>query len=184
MEGGNDAIKAAQNVYNTANTANNPDLASANNAFSTNAPAAANTAGSTSDSSTILGKAKALQQNAEKQLNNVNTEIKNYYSDSASPASGTLVTDAKNFDTWVQNWWNDRAKDNNKSGSEWGYTQTFLPLIKELITEVSGAASSNSADAATVLKNLKIMEASVEELQSITGNSDLASQSPGAPLSN
>ncbi len=181
--GGNDAIKAAQNVYDTANTANNPDLASANNAFSTNAAAAANAVGSTSDSSTILGKAKALQQNAEKQLNNVNTEIENYYSDSASPASGTLVTDAKNFDTWVQNWWNDRTKDSNKSGSEYGYTQTFLPLIKNLITEVSGAASSNSADAATVLKNLKIMEASVEELQSITGNSDLASQSPDEAFS-
>lgn len=176
--GGNDAIKAAQNVYDTANTANNPDLATANNTFSTNAASAATAVGSTSDSSSILGKAKALQQNAEKQLNNVNTEIKNYYSDSASPASGTLVTDAKNFDTWVQNWWNDRTKDNNKSGSEYGYTQTFLPLIKNLITEVSSAASSNSADAATVLKNLKIMEASVEELQSITGNSDLASQSP------
>ena len=178
-----DAVKAAQNVYNTANTANNPDLATANNTFSTNAASAATAVGSTSDSSTILGKAKSLQQYAENQLNNVNTEIKSYYNDSASPASGALVTDAKNFDKWAQNWWNDRTKDNNKSGSQYGYTQTFLPMIKQLITEVSGAANSNSADAATVLKNLKIMKASVEELQSITEDSDLASQSPDEALS-
>ena len=190
--GVNNAIKAAQNVYNTAKAANNPDLASANNTFSTNAGAAANTAGSTSDSSTILGKAEALEQNAANQLNNINTEIKSYYNDSASPATGTLVTDAKNFDTWLQTWWSQRAPDgvngdNNAGGSPYGYTQTFLPLIKELITEVSGAISSgstsNSADAATVLKNLKIMEACVEELQSITENSDLASQSPDEAFS-
>lgn len=178
-----DAIKAAQNVYNTANTANNPDLASANNTFSTNAGSAANTAGSTSDSSTILGKAQALQQNAENQLNNINTEIKNYYNDSASPASGTLVTDAKNFDTWMQNWWSERITDGTPQAPDYGYTSTFLPLIKQLITEVSGATSSNSADAATVLKNLKIMEACVEELQSITADSDLASQSPDEAFS-
>ncbi|MBQ5780301.1 MAG: hypothetical protein IIV98_03600, partial [Aeriscardovia sp.] len=87
--GVNNAIKAAQSVYATAQAANNPDLASANNTFSTNAGAAQTTAGSTSDSSTILGKAEALQQNAENQLNNINTEIKGYYNDSASPASGT-----------------------------------------------------------------------------------------------
>ncbi|MBP5785648.1 MAG: hypothetical protein J6V96_00875 [Aeriscardovia sp.] len=190
--GVNDAIKAAQSVYNTANTANNPDLASANNTFSTNAGTASNTAGSTSDSSTILGKAEALQQNAENQLNNINTEIKSYYNDSASPATGTLVTDAKNLDTWLQTWWSQRAPDgvngdNNPGGSPYGYTQTFLPMIKQSITEVSSAISSdstsNSADAATVLKNLKIMEACVEELQSITENSDLASQSPDEALS-
>lgn len=181
--GVNDAIKAAQNVYNSANTANNPDLASANNTFSTNAGSAANTAGSTSDSSTILGKAQALQQNAENQLNNINTEIKNYYNDSASPASGTLVTDAKNFDTWAQTWWSERTTDGKGKATNYGYTSTFLPLIKQLITEVSGAASSNSAGAATVLKNLKIMEACVEELQSITADSDLASQSPDEAFS-
>ena len=190
--GVNNAIKAAQNVYNTANTANNPDLASANSTFSTNAGAAANTAGSTSDPSTILGKAEALQQGAENQLNNINTEIESYYNDSASPATGTLVTDAKNLDTWLQNWWSQRAPDgvgegNNPSGSAYGYTQTFLPLIKQLISEVSGAISSgstsNSADAATVLNNLKIMEACVEELQSITENSDLASLPPDEALS-
>ncbi len=185
--GGKDAIKAAQNVYNTANTANNPDLASANNTFSTNAGTAANTAGSTSDSSTILGKAEALQQNAENQLNNINTEIKSYYNDSASPATGTLVTDAKNFDTWLQTWWSQRTADHNASGSEYGYTQTFLPMIKQLITEVSSAISSgstsNSADANTVLKNLQIMEACVEYLQSITENSNLASLPPDEALS-
>ena len=185
--GVNDAIKAAQNVYNSANTANNPDLASANNTFSTNAGAAANTAGSTSDSSTILGKAQALQQNAEQQLNNINTEIKNYYNGSASPATGTLVTDAKNFDTLVQNWWSERTTDGGPQAPDYGYTQTFLPLIKNLITEVSGAISSgstsNSADAATVLKNLKIMEACVEELQSITADSDLASLPPDEAFS-
>ena len=181
--GVNDAVKAAQSVYNSANTANNPDLASANNTFSTNAGAAANTAGSTSDSSTILGKAQALQQNAENQLNNINTEIKSYYNGSASPASGTLVTDAKNFDTWMQNWWSERTTDGEKQAPDYGYTQTFLPLIKNLITEVSGATSSNSAGAATVLKNLKIMEACVEELQSITADSDLASQSPDEAFS-
>ncbi|MBO6050335.1 MAG: hypothetical protein J6O91_03460, partial [Aeriscardovia sp.] len=190
--GVNDAIKAAQSVYNTANTANNPDLASANNTFSTNAGAAANTAGSTSDSSTILGKAEALQQNAENQLNNINTGIKSYYNDSASPATGTLVTDAKNLDAWLQTWWSQRAPDgvngdNNPGGSPYGYAQTFLPMIKQSITEVSSAISSdstsNSADAATVLKNLKIMEACVEELQSITENSDLASLPPDEALS-
>ena len=190
--GVNDAIKAAQNVYNTANTANNPDLASANNTFSTNAGSAANTAGSTSDSSTILGKAEALQQNAENQLNNINTEIKSYYNDSASPATGTLLTDAKNLDAWLQTWWSQRAPDgvngdNNPGGSPYGYTQTFLPMIKQSITEVSSAISSgstsNSADAATVLKNLKIMEACVEELQSITENSDLASLPPDEAFS-
>ena len=188
--GVNDAIKAAQNVYNTANTANNPDLASANNTFSTNAGTASNTAGSTSDSSTILGKAEALQQNAENQLNNINTEIKSYYNDSASPATGTLLTDAKNLDAWLQTWWSQRAPDgvngdNNAGGTQYGYTQTFLPLVKQLITEVSGAtiAPGKSADAATVLKNLKIMEACVEELQSITENSDLASLPPDEAFS-
>ncbi|MBO7671149.1 MAG: hypothetical protein J6S25_00110, partial [Aeriscardovia sp.] len=190
--GVNDAIKAAQNVYNTANTANNPDLASANNTFSTNAGAAANTAGSTSDSSTILGKAEALEQNAENQLNNINAEIKSYYNDGASPATGTLVTDAKNLDTYLQNWWSKRTADgvdggNNAGGTASGYTQTFLPLIKQLITEVSSAISSgstsNSADAATVLKNLKIMETCVEYLQSITEGSDLASMPPDEAFS-
>ena len=173
-------------LYEVANAYNNdPNLASASNTFSTNAGAAANWVGSTS----FLGKAEALQQNAENQLNNINTELKSYYNATASSATDTLVTDAKNFDTRMQNWWKDRTANNNKSGSQYGYTQTFLPLIKELITEVSSAISSgstsNSADAKTVLKNLKALQASVEYLQSITENfdPDLASLPPDEAFS-
>ncbi|MBQ1427829.1 MAG: hypothetical protein IIZ04_03095, partial [Aeriscardovia sp.] len=166
-------------VYNTANTANNPDLASANNTFSTNAGAAANTAGSTSDSSTILGKAEALQQNAENQLNNINTEIKGYYNDSASPASGTLVTDATNFDNWAHNWWSTYKNDN----SNWTGYQTLLSDLSNCIDAIhngnlngSTITGTSSSGAQAVLQNLEVVREAVETMQTLTKDSDLASK--------
>ena len=177
--GVNNAIKAAQNVYNTANTANNPDLASANNTFSTNAGAAANTAGSTSDSSTILGKAEALQQNAENQLNNINTEIKSYYNDSTSPASGTLVTDATNFDTWAHNWWSSRYKDN----SLWTGYKTLMSDLNTCLDAINSGSIggdaitvTNAEDAAAIKTDLETTLQMVNDLESITKDSDLASK--------
>ena len=177
--GVNNAIKAAQSVYATAQAANNPDLASANNTFSTNAGAAQTTAGSTSDSSTILGKAEALQQNAENQLNNINTEIKGYYNDSASPASGTLVTDATNFDNWAHNWWSTYKKDN----SNWTGYQTLLSDLSNCIDAIhngnlngSTITGTSSSGAQAVLQNLEVVREAVETMQTLTKDSDLASK--------
>ena len=173
------AVKAAQNVYNTANAANNPDLDSANNTFSTNAGNAETAAGSASEPSSILGKASSAAANAQKQLENVENKLKALYDDSASPASGTLVTDAQNFDSWAHSW----IKANwPGSGNLEDYSNQLEGLIQDITEwEADGSltvASGKQAEADTVVRNLKIVQQGLASIHTLMANCDTASMPP------
>ncbi|MBO6006754.1 MAG: hypothetical protein J6P18_02460 [Aeriscardovia sp.] len=175
------AIQASQSVYGMANSANNPTLSSALSTFSSDASSAASEAGSSSDSSSLIGEAELIEQNANAQLANIQNESKGFYDSSSSSPQGSLVMEAKNFDTWAKTWIED-ANGGQNSATHYGYT-SFLNAINTALSDVSAWQAdhtltvSDQADAATVENNLKIMKAAVETLQNLMENSDAASLS-------
>lgn len=58
------AVLASQSVYGMANSANNPTLSSALATFSSDAKSALDAAGSSSNSSSLIGEAELIEQNA------------------------------------------------------------------------------------------------------------------------
>lgn len=58
------AVLASQSVYGMANNANNPTLSSALVTFSSDAKSALDAAGSSSNSSSLIGEAELIEQNA------------------------------------------------------------------------------------------------------------------------
>lgn len=58
------AVLASQSVYGMANNANNPTLSSALATFSSDAKSALDAAGSSSNSSSLIGEAELIEQNA------------------------------------------------------------------------------------------------------------------------
>ncbi|MBP5785651.1 MAG: hypothetical protein J6V96_00895 [Aeriscardovia sp.] len=177
------AVKAAKSVYNTANAANSPGLSAANGAFSTDAGTASSAAGSASDASSLIGSAQIAAQNANAQLTDIQDESADLYDGSSSAASGSLVSQAKNFDIWAQTWIADADKG---SENDMGYTE-FLADINAALSDISSWEGEdslkveNSGDAATVVANLKIMKSAVQTLQNLMGV--LLYGLPGSPAS-
>ena len=180
--GVDNAVKAATSVYNTARAANNPDLASANSTFSTNAGSAVTAAGSASDASTLLGKAAAAKQDAQTQLQDVQNKLNGLYNSSSSPATGTLVTDAQNFDNWAHSW---IASANTKSGGYNDFKDTLTSALNDIETGEANhtLTITNQADASTVVTNLKAWIATVDTIQTTMANCDTASMHPDEAFS-
>ena len=175
-----DAVEAAQDVHNMADSANSPDLSTALNTFTTDAGQIPVASGSTSQSSNFLGKAAVVKQNAYDQLANVQNGAASLYKVSSSDATGALAVEAKNFDSWAKSW---IADANKSSGETEGYTE-FLNAINAALSDISSWESDNSlkvgnsADAATVVTNLKIMKSAVQTLQNLMANCSTASLAP------
>ena len=177
-----DAVEAAQDVHNMADSANSPDLSTALNTFTTDAGRIPVASGSTSQSSNFLGKAAVVKQNAYDQLANVQNGAASLYKGSSSNATGALAVEAKNFDSWAKSWIAD-ANKSSASGETEGYTE-FLNAINAALSDISSWESDNSlkvgnsADAATVVTNLKIMKSAVQTLQNLMANCYTASLAP------
>ncbi|MBR6439721.1 MAG: hypothetical protein IKS61_00125 [Aeriscardovia sp.] len=170
------AVNAAQGADGATETADAPDLAAANNTFATEAGNAAAAAENASESFSLV------QQQAASQSADIQRDLKALYNDSTSPATGSLATDAQNFDSWARDW---IAAANKGSAGYANYLEQLNAVISDIpMWENHGTLTvDNSADAEAVLDNLKIMKASVETLQNLMENCDTASMSPDQAFS-